>query len=138
MPISTSFFDVYSVIDTSTDNVTLAITITELKADPTNAGQFTEVPNNDIEATTIVKLGTNSVGDPKVGSFNGFIIGKNNDLANLMITVTTSLADVNPDSNVVRLSYTLTGGSNTYTRDLLSGVLNQGDIVEFLATIRFY
>ena len=138
MPISTSFFDVYSVIDTSTDNVTLAISITELKADPNNTGQFTEVPNNDIEATTTVKLGTNTVGDPKVGNFNGFIIGRNNDLANLMITVTTSLADVNPDSNIVRLSYTLTGGNGTLSRDLLSGVLNQGDIVEFLATIRFY
>ena len=55
-----------------------------------------------------------------------------------MITVTTSLADVNPDSNIVRLSYTLTGGNSTLSRDLLSGVLNQGDIVEFLATIRFY
>ncbi len=138
MPISTSFFDVYSVIDTSTDNVTLAITITELKADPANAGQFTEVPNSDIEATTTVKLGTSTVGDPKMGSFNGFIIGRNNDLGNLMITVTTSLADVNPDSNIVRLSYTLTGGNSTLSRDLLSGVLNQGDIVEFLATIRFY
>ena len=138
MPISTSFFDVYSVIDTSTDNVTLAITITELKADPANAGQFTEVPNSDIEATTTVKLGTRTVGDPKMGSFNGFIIGRNNDLGNLMITVTTSLADVNPDSNIVRLSYTLTGGNSTLSRDLLSGVLNQGDIVEFLATIRFY
>lgn len=138
MPINTSFFDVYSVIDTSTDNVTLAITITELKADPANPNQYIEVPNNDIEATTTVKLGTNTVGDPKVGSFSGFIVGRNNDLANLMMTVTTSLADVNPDSNIVRLSYTLTGGNGTFSRDLLSGVLNQGDIVEFLATIRFY
>lgn len=138
MPISTSFFDVYGVDHTSNENVILSITITELKVDPANPNQFVEVPNNDIEAETTVKIGTSTVGSIQTGSFSNFIVGRNADLANLMMTVTTSLADVNPDGNIVRLTYTLTGGTSTYTRDTVSGVLNQGDIVELLATIRFY
>jgi hypothetical protein len=138
MPVNTSFFDVYDVINTSDDNVTLSIKITELK--PTNQGNnnFTEVDNDGIEAATTIKINSTTVGDPLLGSFENVVLGKNKDLVGKTMNAVTSLTDLLPDGNIVKVSYTIDGGRKTYTRDLVSGVLNQGDIVDFLATIRFY
>lgn len=138
MPINTSFFDVYDVINTSDENITLSLKITELKPTEAGSANLTEVANEDIEAATTIKIGSTAIGEQQEGSFSDVVVGKNKDLVNLTMDVVTSLTDLNPDGNVIRVSYTINGGRKTYTRDLISGVLNQGDIVDFLATIRFY
>ncbi len=138
MPVSTSFFDVYDVINTSNDNVTLSLKITELKPTEAGSNNFTEVDNADIEAATTIKINSTTIGEPQLGSFENIVLGKNKDLVGKTMDVITSLTDLLPNGNIVKISYTIKGGRTTYTRDLVSGVLNQGDIVDFLATIRFY
>ncbi|MFX3626003.1 MAG: hypothetical protein ACN6I4_01465 [bacterium] len=138
MPVSTSFFDVYDVINTSDDNVTLSLKITELKPTEAGSNNFTEVDNADIEAATTIKINSTTIGEPQLGSFENVTVGVNKNLVSKTMDVITSLTDLLPNGNIVKISYTIKGGRTTYTRDLVSGVLNQGDIVDFLATIRFY
>lgn len=138
MPINTSFFDVYDVINSSAENVTLSLKIIELKPSEPGSTNYVEVDNSDIEAATTIKVGSVAIGEQEEGSFENVPVGKNKDLVNLTMDVITSLTDLQPNDNIIKVSYTLKGGRKIYTKNLISGVLNQGDIVDFLATIRFY
>lgn len=137
MPVNSTFYDIYDVKNGKGGDVKLSIGFTELKPG-SKPGEYEEVANDDIEAFTTIKINGEIAGPQEEGSFNDLVIGTNEELDQKTLTVVTSLADREPDSNTVKINYTVTGGEEVFHLELLSGVINKGDIVDFTANLRFH
>ena len=117
---STSLTDIYHVEET--DNpVNISLTIGE-------EGQ---------SSLSVIKIDNHVLENNLVGSVLNLDIGSNSSIAFKFLTILTIITDVDPEHNMTRIDFEISGGRGDYFHSMEKTVLNQGDSVAYKIEIFF-
>lgn len=87
--------------------------------------------------TTTVNLGSNKLVSDQKNTFE-LPIGSGEDLNGKTLYCSTIVADIQKETNQTSVTYELTGGPQGFKQTLQESVENEGAVVFYTATFRFY